>query len=776
MENKLFFLHYFIKKDKVKIYTILACIFFLILPYLLFDGKYFIGGDDTRLFYLYPNEWLLNIGIYSWYHLSSYSISNPNQFIIPFLYIISLIYKVLYSKLIVSYLFFSLPLVLGLWGFMGLLNELFPNYKNRTEIFIGSLFYTISPILIVNQLSVFLYAVWIMALAPLLMYFMYKYILSGEKITLVYSLTIFLFFSIAFLSVPWILGFILPLIISLFLYSVLYKEYFRPIYFVRFIIYIGLLVLSQSYWFIPFFLNFAVIKHGSFSSGVLSQSLSNSFTSTVQSTALGNILYPLLNIFHREIAFEFKWQLVSIFKSFYDKYWWLNLTYVSLFIAGLFFYKKIKIVDRRKYLFFLFTFIISLFLFTVNIDILKNVFMLGGMIPGFGMFRNFYDKFAFGFVFFYSLFFTVSLIIINDKLKKFSSFINVVIFLIIIINIIPIKQIVNKPIWKTKDVYSVITIPNEYTNFMKDIRERIKTSSSILSLPYNIAAYSFIKDTNTNNVYAGTSPVLLLTGLNDFSGDLSFAGTDSAAFKNALLNKNNDQIQAVFQKYAINYIFITNNLSKEFLNSYLFEQKMLAVKNIDLLASINGKLIVSSSKGNYQLYRVKHLTPLISGKNVVFERISPTKFKITIKDLKGNESLIYRDTYNGDWKLFPDVASSVKNCNVVITYANYTTSECAKENNFTFEELQYLFRKPIPDTYHKPFNDFGNSWNIDYAYIKDHINSDMYTTNKDGSINISFTMYFVPQIYFYIGTAISLLTFLCLGGYVSWKVIMKKKK
>src|SRR5690348_3495783 len=92
---------------------IIVSIFLLLLPYIIFQNKLFIGGDDTRLFYIFPDQWINSIGFYSWFHFSTFGINNPNQFIIPFLSLIFVLNFIIKSKVVIDYLFFSLPLILG---------------------------------------------------------------------------------------------------------------------------------------------------------------------------------------------------------------------------------------------------------------------------------------------------------------------------------------------------------------------------------------------------------------------------------------------------------------------------------------------------------------------------------------------------------------------------------------------------------------------------------------------------------------------------------------
>jgi hypothetical protein len=741
---------------------IIVSIFLLLLPYIIFQNKLFIGGDDTRLFYIFPDQWINSIGFYSWFHFSTFGINNPNQFIIPFLSLIFVLNFIIKSKVVIDYLFFSLPLILGFIFFQKFLREFITEDKYKLEIFIAALFYIFSPILMVNQLSVFLYAAWLIGGVPLLLLLLVKFINTGSKSVLILASVVFIFLALIFASVPWLLGFFLPAFIPLLFLSNYFslkdikKIVFRTVFF---FLSVGMI---QAYWIIPFVLNFLLVHKGSFSSVILSQTTGDTFSPTVLATAIGNILYPLLNLFHRDIAFVYNWQVKDNFLSFYDSFWYLNLSFVFIIGTGLFLYKKF-LPSKYKifYLYSLLAFVLSLFLFTVNVDILKELFLLAGKIPGFVMFRNFYDKFAFGFVFFYAVFIAISLIIFNIRFAKFKIYTSIVLILIVCFFVIPIKQVVDKSLWKTKNTYTIANFPKEYTYFITSFNITLKGSEGILSLPYNIAAYTFVPDDNPKYIFIGTSPVVIFTGNNDFSGDLSFKPTDSELFKKLLLAKNYSAIQKFLAKYAINYVFVTNNIPTEVKKSYLFEPKVLEAQNNEFLRAITGKRLITSSKGNYELFQTNIQTPLISGPNIEFRKLSPVKFQITIRNLKQNETIDFRDTYNYDWKLYPEKVKS--DCSPVYYYPEYQTAECAKTNSFSLSELQYLFAKHISDTYHMQPNDFGNTWEIDHSYIKNNVNSDLYTVNKDGSINISFTLYFLPQTYFYLGTFVSIITLFCLS-------------
>src|SRR3990172_687381 len=141
-----------IRKHSFFLINILTIFFLFALPYFLFDGKLFLGGDDTRLFYSYPLEFLKDKNFFSWNNSSSIGLNNSNQYLLPFLSIWSVISFIIPSKVFLNYIAFSFPLILGFIYFQRAVKELFNlDNKHYPEIFLGSLFYIFSPILIINQ-------------------------------------------------------------------------------------------------------------------------------------------------------------------------------------------------------------------------------------------------------------------------------------------------------------------------------------------------------------------------------------------------------------------------------------------------------------------------------------------------------------------------------------------------------------------------------------------------------------------------------------------------
>ena len=118
-----------------------------------------------------------------------------------------------------------------------------------------------------------------------------------------------------------------------------------------------------------------------------------------------------------------------------------------------------------------------------------------------------------------------------------------------------------------------------------------------------------------------------------------------------------------------------------------------------------------------------------------FIKINPTKYKITIKNLKNTADLNFLESYHLDWKIY---------------LGNY-----------------YLFSKPLFNSTHKEILDYANGWTINKADIINQGNKN-YAVNSDGSINVDLTLYFWPQTAFEVALVLSILTILSCATYLMY--------
>lgn len=617
------------------------------LPYYLFYPEHFIGGDDTRIFTVFPRLFIEQIAPYSWFHFSSLGSNNPNQFFLPITFSIYFAQLIIGSSTITSYLFFSLPLVLGFLYFEKLASELLGT-SGKVEPLIGALMYIASPILIVTQWSIFLTTVWLIGLVPALGFYYLRYVIKKQNTSLYLACLLSLFLSVAFFSIPWMLGYIIPLSAGVLIITLFGSQQIRSRdFWKRTFMFVACIAITNSFWLMPFFQATFSSSPNSIGSTVMNEDTKNTYENTVNATAVGTIIHPLLNIFHRQIPQNFNWSQLSIFTKYYDRLAWINILFPMLLVFGL--YKSRRTLTPSQHILFLAitaSYLVSLYFFTINIGALKNIFLLLGKIPGWVIFRNSFDKFAPGYVFLFSLLITYSLLVIRKSFSKHR-----IIFLIVVgiiaLNGLPSEKLINRTLWTTTNVKTNTIIPTEYKNFMVTVREKVPPTSNILSLPLNNAGYGIIPTPDSNHAYVGQSLVRIFSGRYDIAGFLSFPKTYAQLIRTNILQRNYSALITIFQQLNIGYVLTTEHIPKELQQSYLFDPEVLAIEqDKDFAEALQGEMIAESNNKNFHLYRLKFASSndLISiPKNIYLSSSSPTLSEKTLPFIDNNSVITSSD-------------------------------------------------------------------------------------------------------------------------------------
>lgn len=730
---------------------------FIALPYWVFNGKLFIGGDDTRLIYSYPWEYFKALSFFSWVNLSSVGTFSPNQFSFPFALTWTILFSIFKSRVVIDYLSFSLPLIMGFIYLQKLLKEILTD-ASYGEMYTSSLLYVLSPIMITNQLMVFLMSAWLIGLAPFITWAFVKFVKTYNFVYIFISMLVSIFLSLGFFGLPWVFGIIIPLCVGFSVAIFFYPKKFIFFYIKKTIIFFGLLISSQLFWLFPFAATIFIKGGNSFADLF---KVANTFRATVLQTSTGNITYPLLNLPNRQLTIDYTWPLRDIFLQYYDKVFIFGTVFIIIIFLGIRYIQMYRNEGQRKiyYLFFI-SFLVSLFLFTVNIGPLKDVFLWLGNLPGFFMFRNAYDKFAPGYMFLYTIIFGLSLNAIRGKNPKLYIKLLIVSLGVIFIFLIPIKQIVNGPAWTTKTTQKVITFPQEYFDFLLQVKNITDPTGNILNMPLNIGGYAIIKDATTNNVFAGTSPTKFFTGINDFSGYLSFSPTESDKMWNYINSKDYGALREFYYEYNVNAIMVTKNIPSEMKHSYLFFNGSL-LKNQDdaLISEITDKKILVSTKDNYELYSVKKPNIAFHMKQGYFQKISPIKYRVYMH-VSSQEKLTFLESFHFGWNLFLEKYHEPL-CNNSPIRISEGVKECKPADSlFDIDELSYGFGHAIFSKSHAQTSTYKNTWIIDLDFIKKNYNTSYYRQNSDGSIDILLTVYFFPQVYFFIGCLVSVVMLL----------------
>jgi hypothetical protein len=737
----------------------------LALPYYLFSGKLYIGGDDTRLFYAFPELWLENLGWFSWFNLSGLGQHNPQQFIVPLLAAMVPLRKVL-PQLVVFNLAFSLPLVLGFVFYqkmlLALLEEKAESVAARSAGILGGVFFVLSPILWAITITSFLYSVWLIALAPILTFCFVKYLQTSRWKYGLGAAVACILLSLSIFSVPWLLGIMLPVLGGLILCAGFYHLRQIFVFLKASVIFTVVIGLTQLFWLLPFFMSL-IEDSGSFVGVAMSAQTQDTFRATVMGTmSRNNLFFPIINLFHRTIAFDFDWPLKSAFEQSYDSLTFLNLIFVVVIVLALALHRRVlSRIVRNSFYVFIGAWLIGVFLFTVNIGVLRDLFLLGGLLPGFGMFRNAFDKFAIGYVFVFATLLGFALYIVLKsswgRWARYQTLAVAICVLAIFLESLPVKTVVDRRLWTTKKISTLIKIPDEYLSFMQEVQSKARLTSNILSLPFALPAYTIIKSENSNSVFAGSSPVKIFTGLNDFSGFMSFSNPVATALQHAVQTQSLSETKTMLRDYSIGYIFITKNIPSEVMSSYLFkgfEDQELLNRKMDLwfLPHFRGERLVVSENGNYEFWKTIEPAAILESENLTFKRLSPVKYKLLLSQVTEDQQLAFNDSFSAGWALYKDEISAFGNCDQPYEESSLKVKECARETHFfDFEDLSYFFKRPLNLPHHRGDNKMSNIWLL---------NRDLVPVDKS---SVALTLYFRPQLYFYLGSAVSMLVLMVLS-------------
>ncbi|MBM3206334.1 MAG: hypothetical protein FJZ43_01805 [Candidatus Staskawiczbacteria bacterium] len=745
-----------------------------------------IGGDDGKFYYLFPFEFLTNFSLENIFNdLGSF---NPAQFFVPFSFIILVLKKIIFFLNIQS-LLFGLNL-----GFSFLFFYLFlevitdkerSNESNFQEKIIASLFYSLSIFSYYTLWNSQLTSVYLISIFPLILFFFFKSVKEKKIIYSVFGCLVLSLFSIFILSIPWFLALlivILPFFFNLFLKN-------KKIFTKYLLISLALLFMLNLYWTVNFFLS---IQSSSINSVLtnISDDFKQENNLLINAVSSKNsVLYPIFSLFHKDIQIDYNWSTKDIYLSYLAKLLPINFIFLFIIIIPTLFYKKEDEQTQFLYNISIISWLLAIFLFTANIGKwgIPLFAWLSNNIPIFFIFRNMYDKFGLALAFSWSILIFVSLKIIFGRIKItgiFKNIITLIILAVILINSFPFisGSFFKLPIHSTKNTYPSISDFNDEFYKLSDYIKNIKTTSKFLWLPLNNAGYTVISDKKTNNnYYIGISPIKTLTGKNDYSGFLNF-NSFSGKIQKLVANREYENLLNSISKLNIEYVILNNDINNDLRESYLYGYNKKADLydnqiNSELLEKILGEKI--KDFGNtYSLYKIKdqYLSKTVESDDIYFKKISSTHYEVLVKNLSKNQKISLLSNYSNFWKIYINKNPSDFECGDRNYYLNSNGKEiveCHNINSYNPVSFAYLFKKPVFDDSHKIEYDYANQWVLNPNYIKSNFSKDYYNENGNSSIDVVLTLYFKPQIYFYIGTIISIVTLI---GCLIFLIILYKKR
>ncbi|RJR28751.1 hypothetical protein C4564_04215 [Candidatus Microgenomates bacterium] len=670
--KKIFLLHIIQFLTAHKNIVLIAGVFI----YLLLSAAgntYYLGGDDTRLFYIYPE-------LYSKHFVSnSYPIAlsgflsflPPNS--VDILAKMLLIVKYFPINLNIQGFLYSLNIVLGVAFFYVYAKYLIKNKNNskyvNAIILLSALMYVGS---IFNSYILYnakLIAIYIVSLFPLLLLLFAKAV-NEKKMYLVAIICIIMtVFCLTNVASLWFVASVitsLPVII----YSV-HRHKLRAL--VYLIILVVSLVALNANW-LPFVKYATLLRPVSVAgeNSIMSSTFVDNNIAGIRDTADKNsIIFPLLNLFHFKIQHDFKWPFLELFNSWFLKLATLNLVYPLTMILGVFMVRRKKI---KLYFATFAGFVVSIYFFTVNMGstALGNwgidlYVFLTKSIPGFLVFRNMYDKFAHSYSFNFSLFFLISATVIFAKIdKKTKQYVLGLFAFVTLLNIKPFlfNEFNRIPVWTTRNVYSDVTgLSNNYLE-MSEFIANTKDVGRYLSLPLNGGNVVSIKDNaKIGAYYTGVSPLLIMSGKNDYSGVISFGPYSDVVYK-ALREKNYQILGEVFQIMNVKYVIVNNSIPEELVNGYMYRD-YAELQDEHFYQTILGDHVrdfgtdysiykINKRFDNSKIYianRIDYVNDKFSP-GVIFSKLSETEYSVTMpSDRGGGKYLVFLEPYFDEWEL-----------------------------------------------------------------------------------------------------------------------------
>lgn len=533
-----------------KIVPIIISLFLFIIPFFwISPGEANMGGDDGSLYYYDPINIIKKLILYEIYPYGT-GLVQPRFYFLPFVSLFSFFNLFFQSPYLISVLHISVKLSVGFFSMYLIVKELISRSKEKINIrrsipflnikeviaVLSGIFYILSPVLtkedgFINPIpshdQVFL--------NPLIFYLVLKYFIT-KKMKYLWSLLLLTFIfahSFSYSAVPALFSFY-PLA---FLFIIIY---------VLFIVKEKLPIKGIIFGIIFFlFLHLFHIVPQVIQLFDVGTDINRRVFSLDDRQATVTTFYGIIGF----ASFPNSILLPSISGSIWQVFAFLSPVVILLGFLKNKARSKLLLVTSA---FFLLT------LFFVSAKITHSSIKLYEMffwyIPGFGMFRWFFVKWMFVFIFFYTLLFGQSLFLILASLRKTKI---KIILLILFVYLIGSSWVFIKGDqfdlrhFQSAQVKRLTVMDPQYEKMLEFIRN-VPYDGKILQFPFSDFNFQVVHGIN-NGAYVGTSTIGQLTGVKDFAGYWNTAPY-SEAFLQLSKEKNYPALKTIFGLLNIRYI------------------------------------------------------------------------------------------------------------------------------------------------------------------------------------------------------------------------------
>lgn len=587
--------------------------------------------------------------------------------------------------------------------------------------FVAALFYATTTYGIANQLPIqFVYS-----LVPLLIYF---FISALEKNKLVNWLIFVLIYWVGVcyeIRMMYLVSVVLTIYFLFFGFSKL-KNYYKNILLSLFFV-VGL----NIFWFLPIALG----------------GLSNSITTI---TSRGLFATELLDLPHALTLFNWLWTGGYPDKTFTQQpiiwyFWLIPFIAFSVFISSknLFHTKEKKLI-----IFFSIISLLGIFLTKESARPLAHLYYwLYVHLPGFGLFREaskFYLIISVGYLGLISFSLLAMKKVFNKKNAIIFYFTALILILISLINLKPLTT------GEIGGLFVARQMPRDYLLVKNNILSKRQEYFRTLWIP-RAPRWGFIED---NHPRVSMVDVAYTTWGNLDKNKISSTKYTGAELMVLLLK--NSYAKNLISLSSIKYIIIPveDIANDDDFFIYYGKSRKYYIRQLDKIdylhkVDIGTKEIVIYENYNYRphVYATaeketiyKDLRPMIY--DLRYKFINPTEYTFSIKNVSNPFYLNFSESYHPDWK---------------IRIGDFNWMNVLTDKNYFISDKNHLK------------NDASlNSYYIDPSVV---CKVERCKVNKDGSYDISGTLYFAPQSYMYLGLIISGSTLIFVLSYLSFTFI-----
>lgn len=698
---------------------LIVALFLVVIPMLWLGQLYFVGGDNSQLYYLMPrammNDYLFNI--VSDNSLGTLGTAGQQSYQAPFFGLLHLFKSILPDAINIQALSFGINLAFSFLGFYWLLGLWIDgdNVNERLIRVIGGISYCSSLFIVSTMWKHALYAVYLTSIFPLVLYLFLRSVREQSLRYLAAAALLATLFSIVLMAVPWLVGTMLIILPLLIWHQIEYRSTFRHlVYFV--VILIGL----NAFWLDT--MVYSLLTPDNFY-GALSSPEANDDTIRFV-TSENNIAYPLLGDSMPRWVAEI------------EKAWLGSLPTTTIFalliiVAGVF-----ARTSRRLFSVYYAgaaCWILAIYFYTVRIGNWGIDFFitLNHSVPGFTMFRNNFDKFSIGIAFCFAFLMAISLsILVKQAFLRNHAMacrsLLVTLLVLVILQALPFFRggLYDKPMWTTKSTYTSISGFNDDFNALVAYLKHESGDTKYLWLPLNNAGYIQIADAKLpDHYYSGTSPLRFLADKSDYTGRFSFGpqAVGDQLFQN-IVDGNLDEVTALFRTMNIGYVIVNNDLSSDIINSYLYgiyNRGDLYHAQLSLLKPLVLGEHERDFGNRYSLYKIKpdlylskiHLAEsAMGGSKVKWRKVSSSEYTLTLGGLDGLAQLVFLEPFHGEWEL--------------------TTTSGKK------------LTPPLAQ--HTRNYGYANVWQLDSASLVTSLPQSDYSRAPDGSLSLDLKLEFSP--------------------------------